>query len=700
MDNLKSDIQFLTGVGPKRAEILRKEANISVFEDLLYYFPYRHSDRSKFYEIREISPDLPYIQLKGKFISFEKAGGGRHTRLTGLFNDGTGLVEIVWFKNLKWIASTYNTEKEYVLFGKPVKFGNKVNIVHPEIDEFGVWQKKLTAGLQPHYSTSENMKKNYLNSKAIEKLIQNAFIQIGTSVKETLPSWIINKYKLLPINKALKAMHFPQNTDELANAQYRFKFEELFYLQLKIVRVKNWRYQKIRGYKFNRANDNIVIKCFKQLPFTLTGAQTRVLQEIRSHFESGNQMNLLLQGDVGSGKTLVALLSMLIAIDNGYQACLMVPTEILAKQHFTSISKLLYDLPVNIGLLTGSTKKSVRNEILKLLSGGSLNLLIGTHALIEDTVRFRNLGYVVIDEQHRFGVAQRAKLWEKGETVPHIMVMTATPIPRTLAMTVYGDLDVAVIDELPPGRKPIKTVHATDSQRLGVYGFIEKQIKLGRQIYVVYPLIEESEALDYKALSDGVEGITKAFPPPKYVTAVVHGRLKNDDKEYSMRLFVVGKAHILIATTVIEVGVDVPNAGVMIIESAERFGLSQLHQLRGRVGRGGDQSFCVLMTPNEIGETAMKRISTMVETNDGFTISEVDMQLRGPGDLEGLKQSGFDIGLKVASISKDSQLMQYVRNIAEDIIKEDIYLQLPKNQILLHRLNDLKDDFGDWGRIS
>ncbi|MDY0161363.1 MAG: DEAD/DEAH box helicase, partial [Bacteroidales bacterium] len=388
MDNLKSDIQFLTGVGPKRAEILRKEANISVFEDLLYYFPYRHSDRSKFYEIREISPDLPYIQLKGKFISFEKAGGGRHTRLTGLFNDGTGLVEIVWFKNLKWIASTYNTEKEYVLFGKPVKFGNKVNIVHPEIDEFGVWQKKLTAGLHPHYSTSENMKKNYLNSKAIEKLIQNAFIQIGSSVKETLPSWIINKYKLLPINKALKAMHFPQNTDELANAQYRFKFEELFYLQLKIVRVKNWRYQKIRGYKFNRANDNIVIKCFKQLPFTLTGAQTRVLQEIRSHFESGNQMNLLLQGDVGSGKTLVALLSMLIAIDNGYQACLMVPTEILAKQHFTSISKLLYDLPVNIGLLTGSTKKSVRNEILKLLSGGSLNLLIGTHALIEDTVKF------------------------------------------------------------------------------------------------------------------------------------------------------------------------------------------------------------------------------------------------------------------------------------------------------------------------
>lgn len=700
MDILKSDIQFLTGVGPKRAEILRKEVDISLFEDLIYYFPFRHSDRSKFYQIREISPDLPYIQLKGKFVSFEKAGGGKHTRLTGLFHDGTGYVETVWFKNIKWIASAYNTEKEYVLFGKPVKFGSKVNIVHPEIDEYNVWQKKLTAGLQPHYHTTEAMKKNYLNSKAIEKLVQNAFIQVGSSVKETLPGWIIEKYKLMPINAALRAMHFPENPNELIDAQNRFKFEELFYLQLKIVRIKNIRYQKINGYKFNRINDNIVVKCFQQLPFKLTGAQTRVLQEMRAHFESGNQMNLLLQGDVGSGKTLVALLSMLIAIDNGFQACLMVPTEILAQQHFVSISNMVKDLPVSIRLLTGSTKKAARKVIFSELEDGSLNLLIGTHALLEDTVRFNKLGYVVVDEQHRFGVAQRAKLWEKGRAVPHIMVMTATPIPRTLAMTVYGDLDVAVIDEMPPGRKPIKTVHATDSQRLGVYGFMEKQIKLGRQIYVVYPLIDESEALDYKALADGVEGITKAFPPPEFVTAVVHGRLKNHDKEYSMRLFVEGKAHILIATTVIEVGVDVPNASVMVIESAERFGLSQLHQLRGRVGRGGSQSYCILMTPNEIGENAMKRISTMVGTNDGFTISEVDMQLRGPGDLEGLKQSGFDIGLKVASISKDSQLMQYVRNIAEDIIKEDITLSLPKNQIILRRLNEIKDDIGDWGRIS
>jgi ATP-dependent DNA helicase RecG len=544
------------------------------------------------------------------------------------------------------------------------------------------------------------MKTHYLHSKAINKLVQNLFVQIGNRISETLPGWLIDKYKLMPLYKALKTMHFPESHEELAKALYRIKFEELLFLQLKIVGIKKNRNLEVRGLKFNRASDNLVVKCFQQLSFSLTGAQTRVLKEIRTYFESGFQMNLLLQGDVGSGKTLVALLSMLIAIDNGYQVSMMVPTEILARQHLSSISKFIEGLPINIRLLTGSTKKRERTEIHKMLLDGSLHMLIGTHALIEDTVQFKRLGYVIIDEQHRFGVAQRAKLWNKNNYAPHVLVMTATPIPRSLAMTVYGDLDVAVIDEMPPGRKPVKTIHATDSQRLRVYGFIEKQIKLGQQVYVVYPLIEESEALDYKALADGVEGITKAFPPPKYVTAVVHGRLKNEDKDYSMRLFVEGKAHILIATTVIEVGVDVPNASLMVIESAERFGLSQLHQLRGRVGRGSDQSYCILMTPNDIGETARKRIDTLVETSDGFVVSEVDMQLRGPGDLEGTRQSGFEIGLKVASISKDSQLMYYVRNIVEEILQEDMSLEMDKHKELRKKLLSLKDDTFDWGRIG
>jgi ATP-dependent DNA helicase RecG len=698
--NLQLDIKFLTGVGPKRAEILSKEAGISVFEDLLYYFPYRHSDRSQFFNISDLHAELPYVQIKGKFISFEKVGGRAHPRLVGMFSDGTGTIEVVWFKGIKWTLSALNITNEYVLFGKPVRFGSNLNLVHPEIDELNVWQKKLTSGLQPHYHTSEQMKTHYLHSKAINKLVQNLFVQIGNRISETLPGWLIDKYKLMPLYKALKTMHFPESHEELAKALYRIKFEELLFLQLKIVGIKKNRNLEVRGLKFNRASDNLVVKCFQQLSFSLTGAQTRVLKEIRTYFESGFQMNLLLQGDVGSGKTLVALLSMLIAIDNGYQVSMMVPTEILARQHLSSISKFIEGLPINIRLLTGSTKKRERTEIHKMLLDGSLHMLIGTHALIEDTVQFKRLGYVIIDEQHRFGVAQRAKLWNKNNYAPHVLVMTATPIPRSLAMTVYGDLDVAVIDEMPPGRKPVKTIHATDSQRLRVYGFIEKQIKLGQQVYVVYPLIEESEALDYKALADGVEGITKAFPPPKYVTAVVHGRLKNEDKDYSMRLFVEGKAHILIATTVIEVGVDVPNASLMVIESAERFGLSQLHQLRGRVGRGSDQSYCILMTPNDIGETARKRIDTLVETSDGFVVSEVDMQLRGPGDLEGTRQSGFEIGLKVASISKDSQLMYYVRNIVEEILQEDMSLEMDKHKELRKKLLSLKDDTFDWGRIG
>ena len=700
MEYLQSDIQFLSGVGPKRAEILRKEAGIRVFRDLLYYFPFRHSDRSQFFNISSLHAELPYIQIRGRFTSFEKVGAKAHSRLVGEFTDGTGTIEVIWFKGSKWVISTYSVDKEYVLFGKPSKFGSRINIVHPEVDEITTWEKKLAKGLQPHYHTSEKMKKLNLNSKAIERIVQNVFFKIAQNIEETLPAWITKKYKLMPLREALKTMHFPLTTDQLTQARNRFKFEELLYIQLKILGIKKQRQISISGFKFNRENDDFVKQCFENLPFTLTNAQTRVLREIRQSFGSGKQMNMLLQGDVGSGKTLVALLSMLIAIDNGYQACMMVPTEILAKQHYASVGKMIEGMPINIRLLTGSTKKSKRTEIHEMLQDGSLNMIIGTHALIEDAVKFKKLGYVVVDEQHRFGVAQRARLWDKSTSPPHILVMTATPIPRTLALTVYGDLDVAVIDELPPGRKPIKTIHATDSQRLKVYGFLEKQLKQGRQVYIVYPLIEESEALDYKTLTEGAESIVRAFPPPKYAISIVHGKLKNDDKEYSMRLFTEGKAHILIATTVIEVGVDVPNASVMLIESAERFGLSQLHQLRGRVGRGLSQSYCILMTPNHIGENAMKRIGVMVDTNDGFVISEVDMQIRGPGDLEGTQQSGFEIGLKVASLSKDGQLLKFVRIIAEEILEQDPELKMDKHNLLRSQLKKMTDTARDWGRIG
>ncbi len=702
MENkMLNSLQFLPGVGPKKAELLRSELGMETFGDLLYYFPYRYIDRSRFYKVMEVDENLPYIQIRGRFSRFALTGSKARQRLTAVFTDDSGNIQVLWFKGLKWIADTYANGNEYVLFGKPVRYGSQITMVHPEIEELARWENKMGKDLTPMYNTSEKMKNIGLNSKSIQRLAENVLKLCYADISETLPSYITSKYQLMPLREALREMHFPSNNEQLTRAQNRFKFEELFYIQLKIIRLKQLRKERSEGYIFTRDRDKLVRECFyKNIPFKLTGAQTRVLQEIRHFFASGRQMNVLLQGDVGSGKTLVALLSMLIAVDNGFQTCIMVPTEILARQHYASFCKYLEGLEVQVALLTGSTKAADRRVIYEEISSGKLNILIGTHALIEDTVNFKNLGYVVIDEQHRFGVAQRAALWEKASLNPHILVMTATPIPRTLAMTLYGDLDVCVIDEMPPGRKPIITRHANDSKRLRVFGWMEKIIAQGKQVYVVYPLIEESETLDYKTLEDGVEGISRAFPPPQYGIAVVHGRMKPADKEYSMRWFASGGAHILIATTVIEVGVDVPNATMMVIESAERFGLSQLHQLRGRVGRGADQSYCILMTADRISENAMQRIEAMVETNDGFTLAETDMRLRGPGDIEGTRQSGFDLNLRVANLARDGQLLIYVRQIAEAILDDDCDLKKPENSLLIKQLNKMKDHSFEWRKIS
>lgn len=698
--DLNSDIKFLTGVGPKRAELFFNELKISTIEDLLYYFPYKYIDRTKFHYINEVHADMPYIQLKGKIINFEKQKTKRKTVLTAKFIDPTGSIELIWFKGEKWILNSLKTGVEYVIFGKPNIFGNKINIAHPEIEDFEKFNSGLNSSLQPNYSTTEKMKDQFLNSRAIHKLQENILKNINGKLNETLPAYLIKKYNLLDINSTLLNIHYPNSIELLNKAQQRIKFEELFYIQLNIIKIKNNNISKSKGFILNKENDRFTIQLFKTLPFKLTNAQIRVLQEIRKDVISGKQMNRLLQGDVGSGKTLVALLSMLMAIDNGYQACIMAPTEILAQQHFSTICEFTEKINVKVGLLTGSTKKSEREELHENLLNGSINILIGTHALIEETVQFKNLGFVVIDEQHRFGVAQRAKLWQKNNIAPHVLIMSATPIPRTLAMTVYGDLDVSVIDELPPGRKPIKTSHYYDSSRLKVYGFIKKQIEEGRQIYIVYPLIDESEALNYKYIEEGVEVIQEFFPSPKYALSVVHGKMTPKEKEFGMRLFVEGKTQIMVATTVIEVGVNVPNASVMIIESAERFGLSQLHQLRGRVGRGANQSYCILMTGNRISDDSRKRIETMVSTNDGFEIAEVDMRLRGPGDIEGTKQSGIPFQLKLADLVKDSKLLQYVRNIAEEIIEYDPDFSKPENLILKKQLNKLIKDKVNWAKIS
>ncbi len=695
-----SDIMYLPGVGPKRAEILKKELEIASVKDLLYYFPYKHIDRSKFYKIEQITGEMSYIQVKGRITGLSLQGQKYKQRLSARFSDETGSIELLWFKGIKWVQQSINPNKEYILFGKPTTFNNKINIVHPELEEIQQYEQKISSALQSVYTVPEKLKKNYITSKVLEKLQQNAFLALGENIPESLPEYLLNSLKLPSLKQSLKQMHFPDNNDLLQKATFRLKFEELFYIQLHLLKQKHIRRDKHNGFIFKVVGDKFNRFFKEKLPFELTGAQKKVIKEIRKDLGAGKQMNRLLQGDVGSGKTLVALMLMLIAIDNGYQCSLMAPTEILAKQHFNSISKMLEGLDLNIHLLTGSSKVKERKLIHSELIENKTNILIGTHALIEDKVKFHNLGLVIIDEQHRFGVAQRAKLWKKNVSPPHVLVMTATPIPRTLAMTLYGDLDVSVIDELPPGRKPIKTTHLFDSKRLRLFSFIKKQIKAGRQVYIVYPLIKESETLDYKDLTDGYESVSRAFPSPEYTISVVHGQMKPAEKEKAMQLFVKGQAQIMVSTTVIEVGVDVPNASVMVIESAEKFGLSQLHQLRGRVGRGVEQSWCILMSSFKLSHEARKRISTMVRTNDGFEIAEVDLKLRGPGDIEGTQQSGIAFDLKIANLAKDSHILEIARNKAIEILRDDPKLKSADNQILTKQLKLKTMHKVNWGLIS
>ncbi len=699
MDFSSQDIKFLPGVGPKRAELLNKELGIHTVEDLLHHYPYKYVDRSRFYYLHEISEDMPFIQVKGKIIRFEKIGEGRNQRLSATFSDGHQTIELVWFKGVKYILDKYKVNTEYVIFGKPSVFNGHYNIVHPEVEPASQTPSAEKMGLQPFYNTTEKMKNNYLNSKAIQKIIFSIAQSIKNSnIPETLPQSIRQKYALLDIKSSLINIHFPQNAKILNEARQRLKFEELFYIQLSILKQTAWRRQNVNGFVFPEIGHYFNTFYKDYLPFQLTNAQKKVLREIRQDLGSGKQMNRLLQGDVGSGKTLVALMSMLMAIDNGYQAAMMAPTEILATQHFTSLKEMLGDIGINIALLTGSTKPKERAILHEQLQNGELQLLIGTHALIEDTVQFRNLGLVIIDEQHRFGVEQRARLWKKNSQPPHILVMTATPIPRTLAMTLYGDLSVSVIDELPPGRKPIQTYHYFENKRNALNGFIAKQIEAGRQIYVVYPLIQESEKMDLRNLEEGFEYMREIFP--QYKISMVHGKLKPAEKDYQMQLFASGEAQIMVATTVIEVGVNVPNASVMIIENAERFGLSQLHQLRGRVGRGADQSYCILLTGFKLATETRKRMEIMVRTNDGFEIAEADLQLRGPGDMEGTQQSGIPFELKIANLAQDGQMLEIARNAAMEILEKDPSLTSPENQILSLQLRKMKSNTYNWSLIS
>jgi ATP-dependent DNA helicase RecG len=699
-DLLSKDIQFLPGVGPKRAELLTKELNIKTFGDLLYYFPYKYIDRTKFYTISEVRPDLPYIQVRGRVESMHATGARNRKRLMAEFSDGTGTIELIWFQGANWIKDSIKPGIDYIVFGKPTLYGRRINIIHPEMEEVTKYEGQISSALQAYYGTTEKAKKSYLNSRSIQKLIANLFRNFKIEIPESLPAYLLHKLKLMPLKESLRQIHFPMSPNQLSKAQFRLKFEELFYIQLNILKQKYNRDNFIEGFVFSRVSDYVNNFYYKNLSFELTNAQKRVIKEIRKDMGGGKQMNRLLQGDVGSGKTLVALMAMLIALDNGYQSCMMAPTEILAIQHFNTINRMVEGLGITVRLLTGSSKKSERDIIHQELMDGTLQILIGTHALIEDTVQFKNLGLVIIDEQHRFGVAQRARLRGKNLRPPHVLVMTATPIPRTLAMTLYGDLDVSVIDELPPGRKPIRTIHYTDSKRLRVHGFMKQQIAEGRQIFIVYPLIQESEKMDYKDLEDGYFSIKQAFPSPQYAVSMVHGRLKSEDKEFEMERFRNGKTQILVATTVIEVGVDIPNASVMIIESAERFGLSQLHQLRGRVGRGADQSWCILMTGNRLTEEARLRIETMVRTNDGFDIAEADLRLRGPGDIEGTQQSGIPFDLKIANLGKDGQILQYARDNVLEILDEDPLLDKPENQVLKVQLKNLSKSSFNWSEIS
>ena len=697
MDILSQDIQYLPGVGPNRKKILGEELGIHTYGDLINTYPYKYVDRSKVYTVHELTGDMPFVQIVGKILSFETFQmGPRKERVVAHFSDGTGIMDLVWFQGGKYAKQTYQIGVDYIVFGKPTVFNNRINVTHPDIDRADSLELS-TMGMQPYYSTTEKMKKRGLNSRTLEKLIRSLLEKLPP-LSETIPDFITGPRYLISRDEALRQIHYPKTAKEMERARLRLKFEELFFIQLNILRYASDQRRKYRGYIFSQVGEMFNSFFHNYLPFPLTEAQKRVIREIRKDMGSGRQMNRLLQGDVGSGKTLVALMSMLIAIDNGYQACIMAPTEILAEQHLQTMMGFLKDMDLRVALLTGIVKGKRREEVLEGLLDGTIQILVGTHAVIEDTVQFARLGFVVVDEQHRFGVAQRAKLWSKSMNPPHVLVMTATPIPRTLAMTLYGDLDVSVIDELPPGRKPVRTTHVFDTRMTTLYDGIRQQIREGRQVYFVFPLIEESEKSDLKNLEDGFEVLKQAFPD--FRLSKVHGRMKPKDKEDEMQKFVKAETQILVATTVIEVGVNVPNASVMVILDAQRFGLAQLHQLRGRVGRGADQSFCILVTPYKLSEETRKRIDIMCDTNDGFRIAEADLKLRGPGDLEGTQQSGMAFDLKIADIARDGQIVQMARDEAQKIIDDDPECTSPRYAILWNRLNELKKTNINWAAIS
>lgn len=697
---MDTPITYLKGVGPQRAQLLAAEFNIHTYEDLLNHFPFRYVDRSKFYNTSQITDTNTYIQLKGFVIKTETLGEKKAKRFVATVKDEFGTIELVWFQGLKWVSSFVQAGQQYVIFGKPNEFKGKYSFSHPEIELFDQYIQMGSEGLQGIYSTTEKLKSFGLDSKGFLKLMRQLLQVLEGKFVEFLPDNLIRKYHLVEREDAWRNIHIPANSSDLKAAELRLKFEELFLIQMRLLKIKSKRNIIYKGIVFSKIGENFNNFYNNYLPFELTNAQKRVIKEIRADMGHGKQMNRLLQGDVGSGKTVVALICMLISLDNSYQSCLMAPTEILATQHYNTISELLKDMPVRVGLLTGSTNKKQRTQLFEELNNGVIDILIGTHALIEDNVQFKSLGFVVIDEQHRFGVEQRSKLWNKNEHyVPHVLVMTATPIPRTLAMTVYGDLDVSIIDELPPGRKPIMTVHRFDDKRLDVYEFIRKQIHEGRQAYIVFPLIEESEKMSYKNLMDGYDMVLQRFPMPKYQISIVHGQMKPKVKDWEMQRFLNGTTHIMVATTVIEVGVNVPNASIMLIESVERFGLSQLHQLRGRVGRGADQSYCILMSSYKLSREARLRIETMVRTNDGFEIAEVDLKLRGPGNIEGTQQSGL-IDLKLTNISQDQGIIELARNAAQQIINDDPDLQHPEHVALLEYLIQNKKSKSNWSRIS
>ena len=700
MNPFQTPIEYLKGVGLNRAEVLKKELQIATFEDLLRHFPYKYIDRTRFYKIREIEPELPHVQVIVRLTSKEILGERHTKRLVFQAQDDTGVMELVWFQGIKWIEKNLVPGKAYIIFGKPGFFNGKAQMAHPEIELYApeILQRKGNLTLQPAYNSTEKLKQFTLDSKGIQKLVALLLEQFAKDIHENLPLYIINRFKLISRAEAYRNIHFPEDAAALNEARHRLKFEELFLLQLKLLKTKLHRTQKFKGNIFGTVGNYFNEFYHHKLPFELTNSQKRVLKEIRQDTQRGVQMNRLLQGDVGSGKTVVALMGMLIAIDNGFQTCIMAPTEILANQHYQTIKNLVGDDFVEVALLTGSTKKKARNVLHERLESGDLKILIGTHALIEDKVQYKNLGLVVIDEQHRFGVEQRARLWRKNNIPPHILVMTATPIPRTLAMTLYGDLDISVIDELPAGRKPIQTMHLYENQRLRMFGFMKQEIAKGRQIYVVYPLIQESEKLDLKNLQDGTDTMSREFPLPDYRISIVHGKLKAAEKDYEMQRFVKGETQIMVATTVIEVGVNIPNASVMIIENAERFGLSQLHQLRGRVGRGAEQSYCILMSSHKLSHDGRTRLNTMVKTNNGFEIAEIDLQLRGPGNIEGTQQSGV-LDLKVANLVTDQELLIQIRHCVEGIFEVDPLLAAPENQILHHSLQP-KEQGLSWDKIS